>query len=77
MDGSDWRWNRDEGPGKVPAQPPRRTGEPPPFLVMLLIAGLLVAAGWLLVRRLDEMTRLQNCALQGRTNCVVIEPETK
>jgi hypothetical protein len=38
-------------------------------LVALAAAAALVLAGWFLSVKLRELGRLQDCALQGRTNC--------
>jgi hypothetical protein len=47
-------------------------------LLGLLVALLLVAVGWVLVRVLGNAGRLQDCVMSGRTNCAPIdsnEPE--
>ena len=49
--------------------PPSRT----PALVGLLVAGLIVVGGWLLANKLRELGRLQDCAMQGRTNCAPLD----
>jgi len=40
----------------------------------LLIAIVLLAAGLWLARDLTAASKLQDCAMSGRTNCDVIEP---
>jgi hypothetical protein len=35
----------------------------------LLFAALLIAIGWILVEKLGESARLQDCLMSGRTNC--------
>ncbi|WP_096704932.1 hypothetical protein [Magnetospirillum sp. 15-1] len=42
-------------------------------LTGLAIAAILVVAGLLLAHKLRELGRLQDCAMQGRTNCVAID----
>jgi hypothetical protein len=38
----------------------------------LLFAALLVVVGWLLVQKLGEASKLQDCFMSGRTNCAPI-----
>lgn len=42
-------------------------------LLGLIVALLLVLLGLILVRKLGNAGRLQDCALQGRTNCAAID----
>jgi hypothetical protein len=44
-------------------------------LVGLLVCLALVAGGLLLVHKLRAMSDLQDCVMQGRTNCVTAEPD--
>jgi hypothetical protein len=77
MDGSNWRWDRDDRPGKSPTSPvpPERT-DPFSFGMLLLVAAILVASGYVLTQKLADMERIQDCALQGRTNCApIMAPE--
>lgn len=74
MDGSNWRWDSNGSPGNGPIPPPRPTPESGPSAwVILAVAAFLVGAGYVLIQQLAEMTRIQNCAIQGRTNCVMID----
>jgi len=41
-------------------------------VVALVVAAVLVLAGWLLVRKLGETTRMEDCLMSGRTNCAPI-----
>ena len=41
-------------------------------LMALGLAALLVLAGWLLVKKLGETTRMEDCLMSGRTNCAPI-----
>jgi hypothetical protein len=55
-------------------QPPEREPDPAPTtrrgaLIGLVIVVLLILGGLLLTRILGGMTRLQDCALSGRSNC--------
>jgi hypothetical protein len=43
----------------------------------LLVTAMLVGGGWLLTQKISEIVALQNCAIQGRTNCVVIPVPTQ
>jgi hypothetical protein len=44
----------------------------------LLFAAFLIAIGWILVQKLGESARLQDCVMSGRTNCIPIaEPPTQ
>lgn len=75
MDGSNWRWGPDDAPEGEPIRPPKpAAGEGPSGLVLILVVALLVGASCFLARRLGDMIWLQNCAIQGRTNCVQIDP---
>lgn len=38
-------------------------------IAALLFAALLIAIGWLLVHKLGQSSRLQDCLMSGRTNC--------
>jgi hypothetical protein len=57
-----------EGP-RPPPQPPSRRAA----VVGLLVTLLLVVLGLILVRVLGDSSRLQDCALSGRTNCAPID----
>jgi hypothetical protein len=55
-------------------------GPPPPerdprrgALVGLIVAALLVLLGLIIVRVLGNAGRLQDCAMQGRTNCAPVD----
>jgi hypothetical protein len=41
-------------------------------IVALAVAAMLVLAGWLLVQKLGQTSRLQDCLMSGRTNCAPI-----
>ena len=56
-------------PGERPT-PVRRYGS----LLVLLAVLLLVGGGWLLVRRLMADSKLQDCVMSGRKNCVPSDP---
>ncbi|MDB5393565.1 MAG: hypothetical protein JWM91_1071 [Rhodospirillales bacterium] len=42
----------------------------------LLLAALLIAVGWILVQKLGQSARLQDCLMSGRTNCAPIAAPT-
>ncbi len=46
-------------------------------LIGLLICLLLVLGGLFLVYQLRKMSNLQDCVMQGRTNCSPIDGEAK
>lgn len=74
MDGSNWRWGPDDAPDGEPFwPPPPAAGHGPSGLVILLVAALLIGSGYFLAHKLGDMVRLQNCIIQGRTNCAPIE----
>jgi hypothetical protein len=57
-----------------PAQP----DAPPPdprrrAVIGLVVVIVLVVGGFLLVRVLQNMSRIQDCAMSGRTNCAPID----
>jgi hypothetical protein len=57
-------------------EPPERESDPPPAtrraaLIGLVMILILVAAGLLLTHVLGGMTREQDCALSGRSNCAL------
>jgi hypothetical protein len=60
---------RNEQQPPEPRQPdPRRAG-----LIGMLVASLLVLVALILVRKLGEAGRLQDCVMSGRTNCAPID----
>jgi hypothetical protein len=55
-------------------EPPERESDPAPVtrraaLIGLVVILILVAGGLLLTHVLSGMTRVQDCALSGRSNC--------
>jgi hypothetical protein len=38
----------------------------------LIFAGILIAVGWILVQKLGQSARMQDCLMSGRTNCAPI-----
>lgn len=74
MDGSNWRWDGNGSPGGQPEPPAPQPGESGPSpVIILLVAALLVGTGYVLIQQLGEISYIQNCALQGRTNCAPID----
>jgi hypothetical protein len=58
----------------VPVPPPPEGRDPRRgALLGLLVALLLVVLGLILVRVLGNAGRLEDCALQGRTNCAPVD----
>ena len=41
-------------------------------LIALVFAAVLIGLGWLLVQKLGQMSRTQDCLLSGRSNCAPI-----
>ena len=70
------------GPGKVPnmnESPQRRDdddqdGDRSKTLIALVFVALLVLGGLFLVHYLKKQSQLQDCFMQGRTNCAPIDP---
>jgi hypothetical protein len=58
-------------PGNSPGPDPRRRA-----LLALAVVILLVVAGLMLVHVLQKMSRIQDCAMSGRTNCAPVDPAT-
>ena len=55
---------------------PRDPREPPPrrgAVIGLLVALALIVLGLVLIRLLGNTTRLEDCALSGRSNCAPID----
>ncbi len=42
------------------------------LIVVIVLAGLC----WLLVQKLAEISRIQDCVMQGRKNCAPIDPDS-
>ncbi len=70
-------FRRPAGQGRNPAMPEpdydddrRRVRS---NIAALVFAGLLVVVGLMLVRVLAEKSRLDDCLMSGRTNCLPIE----
>jgi len=61
-------------PGPESPDRPRVPHEPgPPPLALLLVALTLVVGGYLLSVKLRDLGRMQDCLMQGRTNCAPME----
>jgi hypothetical protein len=62
------------GGNEGPKPPPKGEGQGgiDPMFVLLLMIGLAVA-GWFLVQKLMEMSRIQDCVMAGRKNCAPID----
>ncbi len=74
MDGSNWRWGPDDTPDGDPFMPPPPpAGEGPTVFVIFVVSALLIGGGYILAHKLGDMVRIQNCVIQGRTNCAPIE----
>jgi hypothetical protein len=55
-----------------------RQDEPPPdprrtTLIALVFVGVLVIGGLFLTHELRKMSQIQDCAMQGRSNCAPID----
>jgi hypothetical protein len=44
-------------------------------VVALVLAAILILVGWLLVAKLGQTSRTQDCLMSGRTNCKPIDGE--
>jgi hypothetical protein len=55
-------------PPDAPTPDPRRRA-----VIGLVVVIVLVAGGLLLVHVLQNMSRIQDCAMSGRTNCAPID----
>ena len=53
-------------PPNEPAADPSRTRS---NIAALLFAAILVLVGWLLVHKLGQNARMEDCLMSGRTNC--------
>jgi len=58
----------------------KRPEEPPPdprrtAVIGLVVIVLLVVVGLFLTHVLRDMSRIQDCAMQGRTNCAPADPK--
>ena len=56
----------------TPAQPPRPRSPYAPFLIAGVIVAL-VGVGWLLMQQMTADSKLQDCVMSGRKNCVPLE----
>ena len=55
---------------ELPKNPPSRRGA----LIALAFIVLLIAGGLFLQHVLHEASKLQDCVMQGRTNCAPVDP---
>jgi uncharacterized protein HemX len=53
-------------------QPEDNAGRARGNVAALILAAILVAAGWLLVQKLGQSSKMQDCLMSGRTNCAPI-----
>jgi hypothetical protein len=60
-------------PGSGPGGNPPPDHGPSP-LVLLIVALLVVGGGYFLSVKLRDLSRIQDCVMQGRTNCATIDP---
>lgn len=56
-------------PDEPPPPDPRRTA-----VIGLIVIVLLVIAGLFFTHVLRDTSRIQDCVMQGRTNCAPVEP---
>jgi hypothetical protein len=63
-------------PGAKPKSPPKpQSGDNRRGAIAgLVIAILILGAGWWLARDLTSASKMQDCLMSGRSNCNVIEP---
>ncbi len=60
---------RPQTPAAPPVHDTRR-----PAVIGLAVVLLLILGGLLLVHVLHHMSQIQDCALEGRTNCAPVDP---
>jgi hypothetical protein len=54
-----------------PSEEPERSRPSPVFTAVAIL--VLVVGGWFLVQKLMAVSKLQDCQMQGRHNCVAPE----
>ncbi len=59
------------GPGSAKGGAPRGRYGP---LVVVLVVAVIAGAGWWLVRTMQADSKLQDCVMSGRKNCVESTP---
>lgn len=61
-----------------PRATPASTQGPRPSLGWphLLAVAVLVAVGWLILSKMSEQSRMQDCFNSGRKNCAPLDPAT-
>jgi hypothetical protein len=42
-------------------------------LIVLLIMVALAIGGWFVIRKLSDMSRIQDCVMAGRNNCAPVD----
>jgi hypothetical protein len=60
-------------PPRPPADPQSERARVRGNVVALVMAAILILVGWLLVDRLGQTSRTQDCLMSGRTNCKPID----
>jgi hypothetical protein len=60
-----------KGPEEPPPPNPRRTA-----VIGFVVIVLLVIAGLFLTHVLSDVSRTQDCVMQGRTNCAPVDSNT-
>jgi len=63
----------DGTPRRHPSPPEKLPEDSPPPMTMLVVVLVLLVGGWFLANKLVESSRLQDCMMSGRRNCVTID----
>jgi hypothetical protein len=66
---------RNFGPTPTPDEPDGHDSGPPGFVIALVLGAFAIAlvGGYLLVMKLADMSRMEDCLMSGRRNCAPIE----
>jgi hypothetical protein len=72
------RITREQGGAAPPtteasAKPEPRARRYAPLVALAVVVALAVG-GWLIIRRMMEMSRLQDCVMSGKKNCAPLDP---
>ncbi len=66
--------NGSKAPPPIESTPEEERARVRSNVAALILAAILVAAGWLLVQKLGDASRTQDCLMSGRRNCAPVGP---